>query len=187
MAAEAETQMGTKKPTHIFLQAGVGSMAGGIAAYFIHRAADQMPRVTIVEAEGSDCIYQSAKKNDGQIHTVSDECHTIMAGLNCGTPCKTVWPILRDSSGFFCACKDCITEAGMRAYASPLEGESSAVVSGESGAVTYGLLLEILRSQELRQLFRIDSYSVILLFNTEGDTDPEDYARVIAEKPATDI
>ena len=187
MAAEAEAQMGTKKPTHIFLQAGVGSMAGGIAAYFVHRAADQMPHVTIVEAEGSDCIYQSAKKNDGQIHTVSDECHTIMAGLNCGTPCKTVWPILRDCSGFFCACKDCITEAGMRAYASPLTGESSAVVSGESGAVTYGLLLEILRSQELRQLFRIDSNSVILLFNTEGDTDPEDYARVTAKKPATDI
>ena len=187
MAAEAEAQMGAKKPTHIFLQAGVGSMAGGVAAYFVHRAADQMPHITIVEAEGSDCIYQSAKKKDGQIHTVSDECHTIMAGLNCGTPCKTVWPILRDCSGFYCACKDCITEAGMRAYASPLAGEISTVVSGESGAVTYGLLLEILQSQELRQLFRIDSNSVILLFNTEGDTDPEDYARVIAEKPATDI
>lgn len=75
----------------------------------------------------------------------------------------------------------------MRAYASPLEGESSAVVSGESGAVTYGLLLEILQSQELRQLFRIDSNSVILLFNTEGDTDPEDYARVIGKKPSTEI
>ena len=75
----------------------------------------------------------------------------------------------------------------MCAYASPLEGESSAVVSGESGAVTYGLLLEILRSQELRQLFRIDCNSVILLFNTEGDTDPEDYARVTAKKPVMDI
>ncbi len=75
----------------------------------------------------------------------------------------------------------------MRAYASPLAGEISTVVSGESGAVTYGLLLEILQSQELRQLFRIDSNSVILLFNTEGDTDPEDYARVTAKKPATDI
>ena len=100
-----------------------------------------------------------------------------MAGLNCGTPCRTVWPVLRDCSAFFCACADSVTEAGMRAYARPA-GEDPAVVSGESGAVTYGLLLRILQSERLRELFRIGEDAVILLVSTEGDTDPEDYARV---------
>ena len=66
----------------------------------------------------------------------------------------------------------------MRAYAHPL-GSDRAVISGESGAVSYGLLLEILRSDTLRELFRIDRDSVILLINTEGDTDPEGYRRVL--------
>ena len=66
----------------------------------------------------------------------------------------------------------------MRAYASPL-GSDPAVISGESGAVTYGLLLEVLQSDELRKQFGIDKNSVILLFSTEGDTDPEGYAAII--------
>ena len=64
----------------------------------------------------------------------------------------------------------------MRAYANPV-GSDPAVVSGESGAVTYGLLLSILQSDELRRLFHIDENSVILLISTEGDTDPDGYRR----------
>ena len=103
-----------------------------------------------------------------------------MAGLNCGTPCSVIWPVLRDCSAFFCACADSVTERGMRAYANP-EGGDPAVVSGESGAVTYGLLLSILESEQLRSLFRIGRDSVILLISTEGDTDPEGYRRVLAK------
>ena len=68
----------------------------------------------------------------------------------------------------------------MRAYACPA-GTDPAVVSGESGAVTYGLLLHILQDRELRELFRIREDSVILLISTEGDTDPEDYLRVTGQ------
>ena len=66
----------------------------------------------------------------------------------------------------------------MRAYAKPLGGDP-AVVSGESGAVTYGLLLRILKNEELRKLFKIDKDSVILLISTEGATDPEGYERIV--------
>ena len=99
------------------------------------------------------------------------------AGLNCGTPCRTIWPVLRDCSAYFCACRDSVTEKGMRAYARP-SGTDRAVVSGESGAVTYGLLLHILQTDDLRELFRIREDSVILLISTEGDTDPQGYLRV---------
>ncbi len=178
LAAEASLQMNGILPTHIFLQAGVGSMAGGIEAYFINRCGDKRPSVTIVEPEAADCIYRSAAAGDGQMHSVPGDPVTIMAGLNCGTPCRTVWPVLRDCSSFFCACMDSVTAPGMSAYAKP-SGTDLPVISGESGAVTYGLLLSILESEEARKLFKMDKDSVILLISTESDTDPEGYRRAV--------
>ena len=74
---------------------------------------------------------------------------------------------------------DVITEQGMRAYAKPI-GSDPAVVSGESGAVTCGLLRAVLESDSLRERFQIDHDSVILLINTEGDTDPASYRRIVS-------
>lgn len=180
LAAEAAEQMGEKKPTHIFLQAGVGAMAGGIEAYFMNKYREEPPLVAIAEPTDVACIYKSVLAGDGKAHSIEGNPQTIMAGLNCGTPCAAVWPILRDCSAYFCACEDSVTEEGMRAYARPL-GSDKAIVSGESGAVTYGLLLEILKSDSLREQFKIDEKSVILLINTEGDTDPVNYRKVLGE------
>ncbi len=180
LAAEAAEQMGEKKPTHIFLQAGVGAMAGGIEAFFMNKYREEPPLVAIAEPTDVACIYKSVLAGDGKAHSIEGNPQTIMAGLNCGTPCAAVWPILRDCSAYFCACEDIVTEEGMRAYARPL-GSDKAVVSGESGAVTYGLLLEILKSDSLREQFKIDEKSVILLINTEGDTDPVNYRKVLGE------
>ena len=178
LAHEASVQMKGRTPTHIFLQAGVGSMAGAVEAYFLNRFRDLQPIVFIVEPSPAACIYQSILKNDGNPHSIEGNPVTIMAGLNCGTPCRSIWPILRDCSSVFCACEDSVTEMGMRAYAHP-EGKDPFIISGESGAVTYGLLLTILQDKNLRKAFHINKESVILLINTEGDTDPEGYAKVI--------
>ncbi len=178
MAREIVAQMGKVQPTHIFLQAGVGAMAGGIAEYFLWHCREKPPLITIVEPEEAACVFRSAAAADGNAHSVDGELKTIMAGLNCGTPCKITWPILRDGVSFFCACRDSVAELGMRAYANPEKGDKS-VVSGESGAVSYGLLLSILREEHLRRKFRIGRDSVILLINTEGDTDPVGYRRVV--------
>ena len=180
LAAEAAEQMGEKKPTHIFLQAGVGAMAGGIEAFFMNKYREEPPLVAIAEPTEAACVYRSVLAGDGKAHSIEGNPQTIMAGLNCGTPCAAVWPILRDCSAYFCACEDSVTEEGMRAYARPL-GSDKAIVSGESGAVTYGLLLEILKSDSLREQFKIDEKSVILLINTEGDTDPVNYRKVLGE------
>ena len=178
MAAEAVEQLGNAAPTHVFLQAGVGAMAGGVLEYLLSCYRNRPPIMTIVEPTDAACMYLSAKAGDGCCHTIEGNPVTIMAGLNCGTPCRVIWPAIRDKADFFCACDDIITEEGMRAYAKPL-GNDSAVVAGESGAVTFGLVNRILQDETLRKLFRIDSGSVIMLINTEGNTDPEDYRRVV--------
>lgn len=178
LAAESLEQMAGEAPTHVFLQAGVGAMAGGVEAFFVECREDARPIVTIAEPREAACVYRSVRAGDGAVHSIDGNPETIMAGLNCGTPCAITWPTLRDRSSFFCSCDDALAVRGMRAYARPL-GTDPAIVSGESGAVTYGLLLEILESNELRELFGIDENSSILLVNTEGDTDPEGYARIV--------
>lgn len=171
------------RPTHVFLQAGVGAMAGGILGYLTEYYKEQKPVAVIVEPEDADCIYSSAEAEDGKIHSVDGIAHTMMAGLNCGTPCSITWPVLRDYAEFYCSCKDSVAAKGMRAYASGLN-EDPVIVSGESGAATLGAVISILTEEklmELRTAMRLSSDSVILLINTEGDTDPENYQRVVLE------
>ncbi len=166
-------------PTHIFLQAGVGSMAGGILAYFADRCGANKPTVAIVEPDVADCIYQSAKS--GEIRSVDGIATTMMAGLNCGTPCKVIWPILRDYAEFCIAGPDAFAVNGMRTYAAGLHGDP-VIVSGESGASTLGaaqVLLEEPDYQEVRKAMGIDQHSILLFISTEGATDPENYRKIV--------
>lgn len=184
LADEAAAQVeanGYRSPTHVFLQAGVGSFAAAVLAYYAHIYADDLPVMVLVEPESAACILESVLLNDGKPHTVHHAGTTEMAGLNCPTPNPLVWPILQNFASFYVSCPDWVTEDGMRLLAHP-EGEDSAIVSGESGAVTTGLLQAILEREELRPLreaMGLDETSVVLLISTEGDTDPENYRRIV--------
>ena len=70
----------------------------------------------------------------------------------------------------------------MRKYARP-SGDDLPITAGESGAVTLGTAMAVLEHPELRKRYGITEASVILLINTEGDTDPEDYLKVVGKKP----
>ena len=179
LAAEAAGQLGGRVPTHLFLQAGVGAMAGGLLDYFRRLFPAQPPRTVLAEPREANCHYVSAQAADGEAHTVGGNPVTIMAGLNCGTPCLVTWPIIRDHSFAFCACDDIITREGMRTFAHP-RGSDPAVTAGESGAVTLGLLLRILRDAALREAFGFTQDSNVLLINTEGDTDPDVYREIVS-------
>lgn len=184
MANEAYDQLqqyGIEKPTHLFLQAGVGSMAGGVLGYFANKYNGNPPITTIVEPKNVACIYKSALTNDGRPHGVTGDLHTIMAGLNCGEPNTATWPILRDFASFYAACPDYVTARGMRLMATPL-GNDKKIISGESGAVGLGLLSLLMERDELshiRKAMNLNSDSVVLIFNTEGNTDPIGYNEVI--------
>ncbi len=170
-------------PTHVFVQAGVGAMAGGVAGYLANVYKGSRPKIGIVEPENMACIYQSAKVDDGAPHEAADQKPTIMAGLNCGEPCTITWPILRDFADWYFKCPDEVSAYGMRLLAAP-EDNDKKVVSGESGAVTAGLVAMLAGKQEYRDLKQelgFDEDSVVLCFSTEGDTDPEHYREIIYE------
>lgn len=180
MALEAYEQLPVK-PTHIFLQAGVGSLAGSVQGFFADIYGSSCPLTFIVEPKGADCLYQTAAANDGSLHSVTGRLETIMAGLARGEPNSIAWEILGNLSDGFISCPDYTAAQGMRILGNPLAGDTK-VSAGESGAATVGLVAEAMRDErlsDLKQALQLDENSVVLCFNTEGDTDKENYRRIV--------
>ncbi|WP_225434229.1 diaminopropionate ammonia-lyase [Peribacillus tepidiphilus] len=186
LAKEAVEQMKAfteEPPTHVFLQAGVGSFAAGIAAFFIQYYQEKHPKIIVVEPHLANCYYQSFASNDESFQVVGGEMNTIMAGLACGEPNKRAWQILRHYAEVAFTCDDQISALGMRILGNPL-AEDSPITSGESGAVTTGLLYCLAKEAWLnsaKQHLDLNQHSRILLINTEGDTDTEHYRKIVWE------
>lgn len=184
MGYEVVSSLGGCKPTHIFLQAGVGAMAGAMTAFFadLYKGSDK-PIITVVEPSKADCLFRTAEADDGRLHVVEGPMDSIMAGLCCGEPCSIGWEILRSYADFFISVDDYYAAQGMRVLGNPLPGDTR-VISGESGAVTIGLVTELLRCPELRDIrdqLGLDGNSVILCISTEGATDRENYKRIVRD------
>lgn len=180
MADEASEQF-AERPTHVFVQAGVGSLAGGIVGYFANKYPENPPIMCVVEAEPAACLYKGAVAGDGKIRICDGEMPTIMAGLCCGEPNITSWDILKNHVTAFLAVDDSIARKGMRMLNAPLKGDPQ-VISGESGAATFGTLATIMQDDsyaQLRDILKLDKESKVLLFSTEGDTDPIRWKNIV--------
>jgi diaminopropionate ammonia-lyase len=168
-------------PTHIFVQAGVGALAGAVVGYLAQVYRDPKPKFIIMEPNNAACIFASVAVGDGKPHAVKGDLDTIMAGLACGEPNPISWEILRDiPSGYIC-CADFLAANGMRILANPLHGDN-AVEAGESGAIAIGLMDALATNnvfQGLKEALTIDRDATLLCFNTEGVTDPVNYREVI--------
>lgn len=108
MALEAIAQLQKERPTHIFLQAGVGAMAGALAGFFADYYQKAKPTIVIVEPNKADCIYRTAGADDGKIHIITGDMNTIMAGLACGEPCTVGWEMLSRYADYFVSMPDAI-------------------------------------------------------------------------------
>lgn len=170
MAMEAGEQLkaqGCERPTHIFVQAGVGSLAGAVVGYFSNLYADNLPTFVVVEAEAAACLYKGAAAGDGDIRIVDGDMQTIMAGLAGGEPNTISWDILKNHVKVF--------------IAAPVKGDAP-ITSGESGAAPFGALAAMMTMDEYKDLrndIGLDENSKVLLFSTEGDTDPDRYKNIV--------
>ena len=180
LAEEISRQM-SGKPTHIFLQAGVGSMAAALAAYFAQSEWAKRAKIVLVEPTAVDCCLRTAQADDGRMHPVEGELHSMMAGLCCGTPSTLAMEILLKTADAYAAIPDLWAARAMRVLGNPLDGDPR-IVSGESGASTMGLLLALAcqeSSAPLRDALGLDGDSRCLLISTEGDTDRVNYRKVV--------
>ena len=184
MAMEASEQLsesGVDRPTHVFVQAGVGSLAGAVQGYFANKYPNNAPIVVVVEADVAACLYKGALAGDGEERIVEGDMQTIMAGLACGEPNTISWEILKNHVSVFVSAPDWVAAEGMRMLSAPCKGDPQ-VVSGESGAAPFGVLASIMKQPELaplKEALKLDQNSKVLLFSTEGDTDPERYKEIV--------
>jgi len=168
-------------PTHVFVQAGVGSLAAAILAYLYNLTNKTTPIFVVVEPQGAPCLYESIKLCDGEPYRIKGDLATIMSGLACGEPSHLGLRILKAGTNAFIKCSDDVARRGMKVLGNPLAGDQ-AIISGESGAVTLGLVYELLSNRQpcnIKDELCITSNSKILLFSTEGDTDPDAYREVV--------
>ncbi len=183
MAYEAVQQLGDAVPTHVFLQAGVGAMAGAVTGFLANYYGESMPKIIIVEPHNANCLYSTATANDGSLHTITGDLASIMAGLCCGEVCSVAWDVLKHHAGYYLSMPDYMAADGMRVLANPL-GEDAKIVAGESGAAGFGALYELLSDEnhkDIKETIGLTRDSVILCMNTEGDTDQENYRNIVWE------
>ena len=166
-------------PTHVFVQAGVGSLAAAILAQLSNLSDRPVPKFIVVEAYGAPCLFESKRQN--KLSQVEGDLPTIMAGLACGKPSQTAWEILNSAASAFIACDDDVARRGMKVLGNPLTDDQS-IISGESGSVTLGVLFEIMSNKvfgKIKDDLNLNADSTVLLFSTEGDTDPDVYRDIV--------
>lgn len=168
-------------PTHVFVQAGVGGFAAAVCAYFWERSAEQRPVFVVVEPDQADCLLQSARA--GVVTAVKGELDTLMAGLACGEVSLLAWEILGSGANAFCSIPDAAAVDTMRLLASP-QGGDPVIVAGESAVA--GLAAALLTAQDsaARATLGLGPDSRVLLFGSEGDTDPALYQQLVGRSAA---
>lgn len=184
MLLESQEQfagMGLQKPTHVFVQAGVGALAASVVGFYTALFPEDPPKFIIVEPDQAACIFESMKINDGTPHSVKGDLDTIMAGLACGDPSPIAFEILSKNADVFVKVPDYIAARGMRILSCPIKGDPF-IISGESGAAPLGALYSIMTekgSEALREELKLDGNSQVFMINTEGNTDPKHFRQII--------
>lgn len=172
-------------PTHVFLQAGVGSFAAAMIGCFSRAFRERgvpLPRFVGMEPQAADCVCRSLAA--GAPRRVPGRLETFMAGLSCGEVSGLAWPVLRDGLAAACACPDGMAWRGMRLLGLPT-GRDPAVISGESGAVGAGLLEWLVEdgAAATRTSLGLGPEARVLLISTEGATDPAVWRRSVGRRP----
>ena len=171
MAHEVVQQLGDKKPSHIFIPAGCGGLAGAMIAWFWAHWKQELPTIIIVESDKSDCVYQSLQADDILLVDIAEE--TLMAGLSCGEVSQLAWPLLRSGVKHVITLSDDGVIPMMQWLA------DNQIEAGECSASCLMALLAISNDASLAKTIGIDETSTILVFGTEGATDLEFYQQHI--------
>lgn len=151
------------EPSVVVAQMGVGAFSSAVASAFAHR-----PARLLVGAEPTvaDCLASSIEAG-GDLTVIAETPYTSMAGLNCGTPSVVAWDVNRSTFGAFATVDDADAEEATRVL------HEDWIDAGESGAAGLAALLR--HGGELGLRPEDD----VLIFVTEGITDPTNFARII--------
>ncbi|BBE73462.1 diaminopropionate ammonia-lyase [Oharaeibacter diazotrophicus] len=175
MAAEALDALDAP-PTHVFLQTGVGGMAAAVAALAWRRLGAERPVVVLADPEKAACWWDSLAA--GRPVAAGGALDTLQAGLACGEVSELAWEILATGADAVVRVPDDAAVATMRALAAGVAGDRP-IVAGESAVAGLAALAALSRDPAACAALGLGPTSRVLVFGTEGDTDPELYARLV--------
>jgi len=178
--AQMQARFGGERPTHVFVQAGVGGIAAALAAQMQTSLSEERPFFTVVEPSRAACIFEAAKR--GKPGKIPHGAPTVMAMLECYEPSPLALRVLYRAADAFMTAEDSDAVEAMNRLARPAAGDP-AIVAGESGAAGLAGLLAALRDPQARAALKLDGSSRVFLVNTEGATDPARYAELVGLKP----
>jgi diaminopropionate ammonia-lyase len=184
MADEALYQMPDGNlPTHVFIQGGVGGMAGAVCGHYWETLGDKRPRFIVVEPDLADCLFESAL--NGKPTPTTKDLETIMAGLACGEISLIAWDILNTGTDDFVTLPDDVVAPAMCMLAEGEDGDTP-IVAGESAVAGLAALIAAGDDTALYDAFRLDPDSRVLLFGSEGASDPDLYTSIVG-RSAQDV
>lgn len=179
MIREALRQL-PEPPTHVFVQAGVGGVAAAVAGYLALEFGAARPVFTVVEPARAACLYASAEA--GKPVVIAHGEPTVMAMLECYDPSPLAFRVLCRFADAFMTVDEDDAVAVMNRLARPTGGDP-AVVAGESGGAGLAGLMVAVRDPSVRTALGLNATSRVLVFNTEGATDPDRYRELTGLDP----
>ena len=170
MADEALEQWQGAAPTHCFMQGGVGGAAAAVSVQLRGRVVPR-PMFIVAEPDRAACLLASAEA--GEPVAIPGDLDTLMAGLACGEPSILAWQELGRAADAFMAVPDEAAVECMRLLA------RQGIVAGESGVAGLAALLLAAADPAARAALNLGPASRVLLFSTEGATDPALYKSLV--------
>lgn len=144
------------RPTHAFVQAGVGGLAAAVA----EGLSDQPMRLTVVEPVSAPCVAHALGCGkpvliEGRLETAADM-------LSCGLASAPALDILLRHR----AASTLVDEITLRTATTKL-GEAG-ILTTPSGAAGFAGLMRVATDADLRQCHGLGTSSIVLLIITEG-------------------
>lgn len=156
--AELDDQLAAA-PDLVIVPAGVGSLAQAAVSHYRRAGLGAAPALLTVEPHSAACLLESLVHD--QLRTVATNA-TIMAGLNCGTPSRSAWPLLRAGLDAACSVSD------QTAATAATDLARLGVPAGPCGAAALAAAREVFTVGRRADQLRLTDHSVVVLLCTEG-------------------
>jgi len=166
---EAVSQIG-HTPSHLFVQCGVGGLLASAIMYMKKKHPET--RIICVEPSQSACVFENISNDTNGTKLATGDLNSNMQGLNCGTPSKIAWPLIKHYVQDFIAIDDHYAD-----LATCVLDSQYSIKTNPSGAAGFGSYLGILEKEEL-ETFGITNDSSLLFLITEGVTDTKQFYEI---------
>lgn len=176
----ALAEQNTPPPDIMAVQIGVGALAAAMVHHYRQVGRTSSPTMVGIEPTDAACVLESMSA--GNILSLAGVQHSIMAGLNCGTPSPIAWEPMMTGIDAYVAIDDHWAMEAMRTLA------EDGIVSGESGAAGLAGLLAMREAAEfesVREMIPSAPDTHLLIISTEGATDPDSYQTIVQDKSSS--